>query len=82
MYKLISLYVENNLGVMRFIEYWFKNSILQEEKRLYAGLTGGADWDDGQIERRNRGNSFSLETLYQIADALEIEAELLMKDEM
>lgn len=36
----------------------------------------------GQIERWNRGNSFSLETLYQIADALEIEAELLMKDEM
>lgn len=36
----------------------------------------------GQIERGNRGNSFSLETLYQIADALEIEAELLMKDEM
>lgn len=35
----------------------------------------------GQIERGNRGNSFSLETLYQIADALEIEAELLMKDE-
>lgn len=36
----------------------------------------------GQIERGNRGNSFSLETLYQIADALEIDAELLMKDEM
>ncbi|WP_456104059.1 helix-turn-helix domain-containing protein [Phascolarctobacterium succinatutens] len=36
----------------------------------------------GQIERGNRGNSFSLETLYQIADALKIEAELLIKDEM
>lgn len=35
----------------------------------------------GQIERGNRGNSFSLKTLYQIADASEIEAELLMKDE-
>ena len=36
----------------------------------------------GEIERGNIGNSFLLETLYQIADALEIEAELLMKDEM
>lgn len=33
----------------------------------------------GQIERGNRGNSFSLETLYQIADALEIGVEVLIK---
>ncbi len=33
----------------------------------------------GQIERWNRGNSFSLETLYQIADALEIDVNLLIK---
>ncbi|MGM9529145.1 MAG: helix-turn-helix domain-containing protein [Phascolarctobacterium sp.] len=32
----------------------------------------------GQIERGNRGKSFSLETLYQIADALEIEVDVLM----
>ena len=32
-----------------------------------------------QIERGNRGNSFSLETLYQIADALEIGVEVLIK---
>ena len=36
----------------------------------------------GQIERGNRGNSFSLETLYQIADALGIEAENLLKEEI
>lgn len=36
----------------------------------------------GQIERGNRGNSFSLETLYQIADALGIEAEILLKKEL
>ena len=34
----------------------------------------------GQIERWNRGNSFSLEILYQIADALEIDVNLLMKE--
>lgn len=32
----------------------------------------------GQIERGNRGNSFSLEILYQIADALEIDVGVLM----
>ena len=36
----------------------------------------------GQIERGNRGNSFSLATLYQIADALGIEAEILLKEEI
>ncbi len=36
----------------------------------------------GQIERGNRGNSFSLETLYQIADALEIDVNLLLKNEI
>ena len=36
----------------------------------------------GQIERGNRGNSFSLETLYQIADALGIEAENLLKEDI
>ena len=36
----------------------------------------------GQIERGNRGNSFSLETLYQIADALGVEAEILLKEEL
>ena len=36
----------------------------------------------GQIERGNRGNSFSLETLYQIVDALGIEAEILLKEEI
>ena len=36
----------------------------------------------GQIERGNRGKSFSLETLYQIADALGIEAEILLKEEI
>lgn len=35
----------------------------------------------GQIERGNRGNSFSLETLYQIADALEIGVETLIKSD-
>ena len=35
----------------------------------------------GQIERGNRGNSFSLAILYQIADALEIDAGILMDNE-
>lgn len=35
----------------------------------------------GQIERENRGNSFSLAILYQIADALEIDAGILMDNE-
>lgn len=35
----------------------------------------------GQIERGNRGNRFSLEILYQIADALEVDVNLLMKDD-
>lgn len=34
----------------------------------------------GQIERGNRGNSFSLAILYQIADALEIDVSVLMND--
>ena len=32
----------------------------------------------GQIERGNRGKSFSLETLYQIADALGVEINTLI----
>lgn len=36
----------------------------------------------GQIERGNRGNSYSLETLYQIADALKIDVNWLIKNEM
>ena len=35
----------------------------------------------GQIESGNRGNSFSLAILYQIADALEIDAGILMDNE-
>ena len=35
----------------------------------------------GQIEWGNRGNSFSLAILYQIADALEIDAGILMDNE-
>lgn len=35
----------------------------------------------GQIERGNRGTSFSLAILYQIADALEIDAGILMDNE-
>lgn len=35
----------------------------------------------GQIERGNRGKSFSLAILYQIADALEIDAGILMDNE-
>lgn len=35
----------------------------------------------GQLERGNRGNSFSLAILYQIADALEIYAGILMDNE-
>lgn len=35
----------------------------------------------GQIERGNRGKSFSLETLYQIADALDIDVDTLFKEE-
>lgn len=35
----------------------------------------------GQIERGNIGNSFSLAILYQIADALEIDAGILMDNE-
>ena len=35
----------------------------------------------GQLERGNRGNSFSLAILYQIADALEIDAGILMDNE-
>lgn len=34
----------------------------------------------GQIERGNRGNSFSLETLYQIADALGIDGSTLIDE--
>lgn len=33
-----------------------------------------------QIERGNRGNSFSLAILYQIADALEIDVSVLMNN--
>ena len=36
----------------------------------------------GQIERGNRGKSFSLETLYQIADALDIDVDTLLKKEI
>lgn len=36
----------------------------------------------GQIERGNRGNSFSLAILYQISDALEIEAGELIDDKI
>ena len=36
----------------------------------------------GQIERGNRGKSFSLETLYQIADALDIDVDTLLKEEI
>ena len=35
----------------------------------------------GQLERGNRGNSFSPAILYQIADALEIDAGILMDNE-
>ena len=35
----------------------------------------------GQLERGNRGNSFSLAILYQIADELEIDAGILMDNE-
>lgn len=34
----------------------------------------------GQIERGNRGNSFFLAILYQIADALEIDVSVLMNN--
>ena len=36
----------------------------------------------GQIERGNRGKSFSLETLYQIADALDLAVDTLLKKEI
>ena len=36
----------------------------------------------GQIERGNRGKSFSLETLYQIEDALDIDVDTLLKEEI
>ena len=36
----------------------------------------------GQIERGNRGNSFSFDTLDQIADELKIDVNLLIKNEM
>ena len=36
----------------------------------------------GQIERGNRGKSFPLETLYQIADALDIDVDTLLKEEI
>ena len=36
----------------------------------------------GQIERGNRGKSFSLETLYQIADALDMDVDTLLKKEI
>ena len=91
LYKLLSLYIENNLEVMMLFAVRYRNIGLKiayyRKKKGYtqaklAEQIGMSAAYLGQIERGNRGNSFSLETLYQIADALEIEAELLMKDEM
>lgn len=67
-----------NIG-LKIAYYRKKRGYTQAELAERIGMSVAYLW---QIERGNRGNSFSLETLYQIADALKIEAELLIKDEM
>ncbi|WP_455265541.1 helix-turn-helix domain-containing protein [Phascolarctobacterium sp.] len=56
--------------------YYRKNGYTQVKLAEQIGMSAA---NLGQIERWNRGNSFSLETLYQIADALEIDVNLLIK---
>ena len=90
-YKLLILYKEalqevmtlfaaryKNIG-LRIADYRKKKGYTQAELAERIGMSAAYL---GQIERGNRGNSFSLETLYQIADALEIDVNLLIKSEM
>ncbi|WP_297998157.1 helix-turn-helix domain-containing protein [uncultured Phascolarctobacterium sp.] len=67
-----------NIG-LKIAYYRKKNGYTQAELAERIGMSAAYL---GQIERGNRGNSFSLETLYQIADALEIDVNLLIKNEM
>ena len=65
-----------NIG-LRIAYYRKKKDLTQAALAQKIGMSASYL---GQIERGNRGNSFSLEILYQIADALEIDVNLLMKE--
>ena len=51
----------------------------QEELARKVGISTGYL---GQIERGNRGKSFAMDTLFQIADALDVEPEDLTKNKI
>ncbi len=63
-----------NIG-LKIAYYRKKKGYTQTELAQRIGMSAAYL---GQIERGNRGNSFSLEILYQIADALEIDVGVLM----
>lgn len=65
-----------NIG-LKIAYYRKKNGYTQAELAEQIGMSAAYL---GQIERGNRGNSFSLETLYQIAAALEISAKELIEE--
>lgn len=66
-----------NIG-LKIAYYRKKKGYTQTELAQRIGMSVAYLW---QIERGNRGNSFSLAILYQIADALEIDAGILMDNE-
>ena len=66
-----------NIG-LRIAYYRKKKGYTQTELAQRIGMSVAYL---GQIERGNIGNSFSLAILYQIADALEIDAGILMDNE-
>ena len=66
-----------NIG-LRIAYYRKKKDLTQASLAQKVGMSASYL---GQIERGNRGNSFSLEILYQIADALEVDVNLLMKED-
>lgn len=66
-----------NIG-LKIAYYRKEKGYTQTELAQRIGMSVAYLW---QIERGNRGNSFSLAILYQIADALEIDAGILMDNE-
>lgn len=66
-----------NIG-LKIAYYRKEKGYTQTELAQRIGMSVAYLW---QIERGNRGNSFSLAILYQIADALEIDAGIFMDNE-
>lgn len=66
-----------NIG-LKIAYYRKEKGYTQTELAQRIGMNVAYLW---QIERGNRGNSFSLAILYQIADALEIDAGIFMDNE-